>query len=175
MIRLTESPVMCRVANATLNSTIAALVMSLAWVTWNVIGPPVERYIVPPVQSLSFEPVLCYDTHLVARVRLDKTEYWNGSYAEYLALNLRLTDEHGRAIRWYEYSGEWPDRQRPRTGRYSRPAGVTTFNLVLLDACGHRYVAHTEHRSPITGLKIRMLFGPYDGTAPRNITSSDEK
>lgn len=147
-----------------LNTTIAALCAFLLWIAVNVFVPMAEKAIYPPVVSFDMVPLTCQGDHLIVRARLNKQEYWGGTDADYKGLTLRLVSLDRKDILWNEWFSEEELRAAQRNrNKKSRPAGLSTFDLILLDTCGKAFTAHTEHVSPITRLRIKMRWGPFFG------------
>lgn len=137
-----------------------------AWVAINVVVPPLEIWIKPPINDLEFTAERCINDDLIARVRLDKALYWGGTYAEYKGLILKFTTPEGKIIAWFDYFSD--DLQPSESKSESKPDGLSTFRLLMIDACDAEFKAFTEHQSPYTYMRLKMNFGPFTGTPGTN-------
>lgn len=144
-----------------LNTVIVLLVAFLSWIAINIAVPMAEKAIYPPVTSFDITPLTCRGDDLIVRARLDKAEYYGGTYADFQGLTLKLVSLDNKDILWDDWHGETPTKPR---NSVNRPAGTSTFDLILFDACETVFKAHTEHRSPLTWMRIKMKWGPFQGT-----------
>ena len=146
---------------ATFSFSLVALLGVIFWAVWNltsaglsVLIPSFEAKYYAPVLSLDIPYQRCVGDDAYLFGNLNKRDYRGGIGAEFKGMTVFPLDG-GDRIPWrrVEKGDESPS---------SRPPGEHGWGAYLFGGCGVPFVIHTRHQSPISGLTISGVFGPFD-------------
>ena len=142
-----------KIISLAISALVFSLILGVFYISFRTFGPYAEMQFKRPLEYLLLAQVRCEDRDAIVSGVMDKTAYGEGE-AEFLGLTLLSTNiPHTRLPYERVNLGDLSPE--------SRPAGIQTIAIRVLDGCGVNFTAHTRHESPITGLVLPMSFGPF--------------
>lgn len=138
---------------------IALAMWQIAWTGWNLIGPMIERAVLPPLYYWDVVEDWCEGDDAILQIELHKRDYELGpgeTEARYIGGVMRTIDGDILDVA----PASRPDLVDGQ-GKVTYPPGTSRAFIIAYDGCARTITYHTDHISPLTGLKIGMTWGPF--------------